>query len=256
MALALGGQRPAVLTVGRAARPDLQETRDPGGTPDPTLWVLAADDAERGTRLATLAVYGAHPTLLPRGERLLSADWPGAAARSLERHGGVALVLQGAGGDASVPRAGLPADPGERLGAYGERFATAVATALAAGAPLPPAPLRYAAAEVALPAPDLSRLLGPFHGAADRLLALWAPRTARVAVAGLGGLKLACLPGELTGAARAAWPKAETVISLCGGDISYIEAEAQWRSRRGEKLALFGPDLPERLLEGERAAER
>ncbi|HUB05825.1 MAG TPA: hypothetical protein VMB50_02430 [Myxococcales bacterium] len=251
--MAVARRRAAVLRFGQARHPELQEERDPGGTADPTLSVLAADGLDHH-RIATLAVYGAHPTLLPRGERLLSADWPGAAAATLEKTGGVAMVLQGAGGDASVPRAGLPSDPGTQIAAFGQHVADAVENVISAGSPVAPGPTAVAQAVVGLPAPDLSRFLGPFHGLADRLFELWAPRAATVSVALLGAVTLTCVPGELTGAARTAWPADQTIISLCGGDVSYIESPALWQNRRGEPLALLGPSLLADLLAGDRMA--
>jgi hypothetical protein len=251
--------RPATVTFARTDVPALQQERDPGGSPDPTLSVLTAAGRD-GQLIGTLAIFGAHPTLLPRQERLLSADWPGAAARELDKGGSVTLVAQGAGGDASVPRAGLPPDPGARIQAFGELFAAAVRHALPP-APEPLSGLGYAAVEIRLPAPNLSRYLpGPLHGAADWLVEWLAPATAEVSVVRLGSQLFYCLPGELTGSARrldaVAFHAGEslTALALCNGDVSYIEAPELWRSGQGEQLVLFGPDLAERLFDGVRVA--
>jgi len=93
VAKAQASARPAVLSLTHSNVPGLQEERTPGGTPDPSLSVLTAKEAG-GTPIATLAVFGAHPTLLPRQEQLLSVDWPGAAVRELEKDGGIAMVAR------------------------------------------------------------------------------------------------------------------------------------------------------------------
>jgi hypothetical protein len=55
--------------------------------------------------IATLATFGAHPTMV--GGPVLHADWPGAAARAFEAtHGGVGLLFEGALGNSSVDAAG------------------------------------------------------------------------------------------------------------------------------------------------------
>ncbi len=267
VALARANEEPALLSFARSSAPGLQEERDPGGTPDPSLTVLSVD-RPGGKPIATLVVFGAHPTLLPRQERLLSADWPGAAVRELEKSGGVAMVVQGAGGDASVPRPGLPEEAEARIQAYGERFAAAALRRFRENPDLSNDDLdlgiglkgiAYASAQVTLPAPNLSAFL-PLHGAADRLVDWLAPATAQVAVVRVGSLLFYCLPGELTGAAHALEGlafhpgEAATALSLCNGDISYIESPDLWRNGQGERLALFGPDLAERLFEGVRVA--
>ncbi len=245
--------RPASLRLARVARPDLQEERDRCGTPDSTLAVLEAV-AIGGEPVATVVVFGAHPTLLPGGERLVSADWPGAAARALEARGGVALVLQGAGGDATVPRARLPKAPGARIEAYGRAFASAVEGALATATPVPPGPSAIATAATALPALDLAPVLGPFHRLPDRLLGPLAPAATTVTAFAIGSALVLCVPGELTGAARRLLPEAPLVVSLCNGDVSYVEAPAQWRAGTGERLALFGEGLAPTLAAAARTA--
>ena len=108
-----------------------------------------------------------------------------------------------------------------------------------------PGPAGFSEAETPLPALDLTPLFGPLRGIPERLLGGLAPRRATVAAASLGSLRILCVPGELTGAARRAFhlPAGTVVVSLCGGDVSYIEAESQWRTRTGEPLSLFGPTL-------------
>ena len=77
----------------------------PGGAVDDVLTVLSLE-GETGERVATLAVVAAHPTLFPAAIPELSPDYPGVAMRLLEDGGGVALLLQGAEGDAAAPGSG------------------------------------------------------------------------------------------------------------------------------------------------------
>jgi hypothetical protein len=205
---------------------------------DPALSAVQALDAA-GRSIGALAVYGMHPTVIPRAQRTLSGDWPEAAARALEQAGtGPALVLQGAGGDATWPRGGSSglvdslregletsaepaATPDEaearRLGAKvalrtlallsgklpsalqgGE--AAAGGLQQDAGAPLPPVRLRCSVRLVALPAPEGGRsLVYPLRTAATNVLRLLAPRAALQTTLDLPGLRLAGVPGEPVG---------------------------------------------------------
>jgi hypothetical protein len=259
---ARGRAEPATLWLATAPHPEAQEARRPGSLPDPTLVALRAI-GQNGKPLATVVVFGDHPTLLPSRERLLSADWPGAATAALERAGGVALVLQGAGADATPPRRPRDSDPSVRISDFGERVAGLAEEALKAARRLPDTPLDSCRVEVALPALDLAPFvpLG-LHAPIDRLLGPWAPRSAELQVVGLDGITLSCIPGEVTGAARKVlWPGGDRpsdsiLISLCGGDVSYIESPTLWSRGEGEReLSFFGPRLAQALGEGLRACE-
>ena len=94
------------------------------GPVDPTLLALQARD-EGGLVVATLVVYAMHPTVLPSSSHVPSGDWPGAAARALEQDTQApALVLQGAGGNATWSREGLPADGAGAAQANGQESKT------------------------------------------------------------------------------------------------------------------------------------
>lgn len=92
--------QPACLTAASIAVPGIGYNRqDPSHAADDTLRVLALD-SEAGHRIATVINYATHAVVLGPRNLLFSADFPGAATRILaERHGGVALYLQGACGD-------------------------------------------------------------------------------------------------------------------------------------------------------------
>ena len=93
------------------------------GPVDPTLFALQARD-ESGVVVATLAVYGMHPTVMPSTSRIPSGDWPGAAARTIEQETQApALVLQGAGANATWSRDGLPEDSALAADALGDTVA-------------------------------------------------------------------------------------------------------------------------------------
>jgi neutral ceramidase len=206
---------------------------------DPTLAALQATDLA-GHPIGTVAIYGMHPTVIPRSHRALDGDWPEAAALALEQAGsGPALVLQGAGGDATWPRAGFgieaAQDDAGRTRLLGEAVAKRVLLALTApsavseAAPVeraPPAPegsvevaptgpaapggerarggtveLRCAERRAFLPAPEAGRaLFWPLRTAATNLLRLSAPRYATLATLEVPGLTLQAVPAEVVGA--------------------------------------------------------
>jgi hypothetical protein len=67
LAQARGRAEPATLWLAAQPHPEAQEARRPGGAPDPTLVALRALAPDGGV-VATLVVFGDHPTLLPAGE--------------------------------------------------------------------------------------------------------------------------------------------------------------------------------------------
>ena len=85
---------------------------------DKEFIVVRLDDA-KGKPIAHLVNFAAHPTMLDSKLRELSADYPGALARFVEKEaGGYCLFLQGAEGDLSAnPKEGGGPDKfGEELG--------------------------------------------------------------------------------------------------------------------------------------------
>lgn len=182
------------------------------------LWL----ESLRGTPLAVLWSYAAHPTWLCA--RQISAEWPGVTAGALEdAWGGVAVFAQGCAGDVAPAAEGAPTDPLAAMRAMGEQVAAIALRsrgearplaidALSARArpllmPLEPAPsreeLRALEAEQRALAARLAP--GPERRAAAAMAdwaATWltrrAPRT-RIAMLGalqLGELTIATLPFE------------------------------------------------------------
>ena len=241
------------LRAGRVAVAQVEWGHGPStvrsaGPVDPTLFAVQARD-ESGVVVATLALYGMHPTVMPSETRAPSGDWPGAAARAIEQETQApALMLQGAGGNATWVRDRLPADAtlaAEELGnAVAQRALDLLETAAwADGAPL--------ACEVTLhplPAAQASvRVPWPVRRAASNALALWAPAFAVRTGIAVAGARLSGVPGELVGSlALAAAP--EHFIGLADGYVGYVEDPA--RALRGEGEAgrtYYGPGLARAL---------
>jgi neutral ceramidase len=229
----------------------------PGADIDDALDLVVFEAA--GRRVATLAIVSAHPTLVERTSPFLSPDYPGVAMARLETGGGVALLLQGAAGDAALPTKGVGAV--EHAGA-----AVAQAAAETAASALPVEPrLGFADAEVALP-PAEPQAIRPFllRRPAANLLSPFAPRTGRVSVVAIGDLLLCGVPGEPTAlAARAIvdrLPHASAgrrarVVGLAGGYVGYVDAPERVRSRSGESGRMwFGVELFDAIRAGVSAA--
>ncbi|MFP4139608.1 MAG: neutral/alkaline non-lysosomal ceramidase N-terminal domain-containing protein [Phycisphaerae bacterium] len=72
----------------------------PAPADDPTCTVLALEQPSGGRRIL-LFNAAAHPTVLGKTSRVVSADWPGAACRAIEQAvpGSDAMFLPGASGD-------------------------------------------------------------------------------------------------------------------------------------------------------------
>jgi len=249
--------RPATLSVARDRLSGWAENRSRDGAPvDDALTVLRLD-GPGGAPVATVAVVAAHATQIPRTEPVLSAEYPGAAMRRLEGEGDVALLLQGAEGDARPPGMGAAA-----VEAAGRYVADHVAAAARAAAPVPPT-LGYAAVEVGLPPAEPQMLRSFFlRRPAANLLWPFAPRATRVTVLSLGGVILLCVPGEPTAeaAARLAGPapsqpdRIVRVVGVAGGYVGYVEVPERVRAGAGEgRRAWLGPDLLDALAGGLRA---
>ena len=108
---AVANLTPATIAVGEAdlrrfnneRRDTYFSTVDTGAT-----WLQATALDRKGRPagvIATLATFGAHPTMIDGP--VLHADWPGATARAFERtYGGVGLLFEGALGNSSISGTG------------------------------------------------------------------------------------------------------------------------------------------------------
>ena len=236
-----------------------------GDAIDPTLTTIRFDGGREGRPIATVAIYGMHPTVLGRKSRRLSGEWPAAAARALEWAGGVGLVFQGAGGNATWTRSG-EAEP-TAIQRLGEEVAAAAILAQAtrplptlngtAGAQTLTCETRLVPLPPAQASPAVPWLL---RRAASNLLSLAHLEVVPQVTIGLGPLTLLGVPGEPVGPlgvsarARAKGPLA--VIGLADGYVGYIETAAQAGQTGGETARTnFGPSLAARLgLERPQAA--
>jgi len=158
---------PARLGVGRAEARIGRNRRRADGPLEPEVLVLRVDRADGGP-LAVAYVHGCHPTALGHDNLEYSADWPGAATRTVEAAlpGALGFFALGAHGDVDPRTRGLLdlAIAGQSVGvgyeemeALGRELGEAVASAAAAIVPAADAPVAAAAARVAL----------PVHGAED-----------------------------------------------------------------------------------------
>lgn len=106
---ARAGAEPVELLFGQADTNGLAANRnDPNGPFDPRVSVLATRNLS-GRLTAMLMQFACHPTILGAGNRLLSADFPGALRRSAEaalsqdgQSPPVVLFANGAAGDIST----------------------------------------------------------------------------------------------------------------------------------------------------------
>lgn len=204
-------------------------------------------ESEAGARIATVAIVAAHPTLESRTTPVLSADYPGAAMRRLEEAGGIALVLQGAEGDAAVPGKGV-----EAIESAGAAVSTHVTQALAHARPVDPA-MGFARVEVRLPHAEV-QAMRPFllRRPLSNLVRVLAPDTANVEAIRIGDAVLLAVPGEPTAlAARELSQDRGRVLALADGYVGYVDTADRVRAGHGEaRRAWFGPDLIEALRAG------
>lgn len=204
--------------------------------------------------VAQWLVLSAHPTLVPRRGDALDPDWPGRLAAREEQDGGpVTLVMQGAGGNASVDRA---------TASTPQAFAEAVGAALKTIPPTPTqdsAELAWARVSVGLSHPDASRLAPwPLRAAAENVLCEEAETVAVVSALRLGNATFLFVPVEPSHAAGqvlAEQAGARRVVGLANGYLGYVEPEGVAREGGGEsKKQYFDVGYLGRLSDAARLA--
>ena len=107
------GLVPARILLGDTTVDDVSlNRRDPDGARDSRARVLRLVECAGGAPIATLVNYACHATILEHDNRAWSADFPGAACRTMETvAGGTALYLQGCAGNINPVYTGhQPAD--------------------------------------------------------------------------------------------------------------------------------------------------
>jgi hypothetical protein len=249
----------AIAAAVRAAQAQLAPVRLSAAREPTPAWVVHRGDGSVGVDAtqgvlqletaqgrAQLRVLGAHPTLAERPAAHLDGDYPARWVALEAAQGVFGMLLQGAGGDASVDRAAL---------ATPAAVAAALSPPADAGPPLPASGLSLAEAWVELPGPDIGAAPAGLGRAAANGFDWLGPRAATVGAVQLGPLTLLALPGELTAAARAALPADAWPVTLCNGYVGYIEAPTLVEARRGEaRRSYYGPALLPALARGAEAA--
>lgn len=168
--------------------------------------------------IAEWVVVAAHPTLNPRKVDAADPDYPGAMGElRTAADAGVALVLQGAGGNASVGGDQTPV-----------AFAALIAAQLPPVALIEgPIELGVARARVSLPHPDASRLVPAFSRMpATNFVCLSAAREAEIGVLRLGPVVWMSAPVEASQPAGARLEHAagaQRLVSLANGYLGYLE---------------------------------
>jgi len=152
---------PARLGVGRGEAHIGRNRRSAEGPLDPGVVVVRVDDAEGAPR-AVLYLHGCHPTVLGHENLEYSADWPGAASRTVEEAlpGALALFAPASHADVDPRTRGVMdlAVDGQSLGAsfeemqaLGREVGAAVAETALGITTRADAPLAAASARLSLP---------------------------------------------------------------------------------------------------------
>jgi hypothetical protein len=110
----VSGMRPAAARAAGATPADVWRFFDDDRPPnlnDPEILVLAIDD-RNGSRIATLVNWASHPEALGSRNTLITADWPWALVRDVERAaGGITVFVNGAIGGMQSPLGAKIDDP-------------------------------------------------------------------------------------------------------------------------------------------------
>jgi hypothetical protein len=220
------------LEVGEAREPGFVRSRSEGEEPDGRL--TRAVFRGRAGPVAELLIFSAHPTLIPRDRAVVDPDWPGRLALLREEQGGVALVLQGAAGNASVlfeEGTGV-----ERSQAYARALSELAGRAVPGVEAAPR--LAFARARAALPRPEASRLLPAFlRPLGDNLLCGSTSRGTEVGALLLGPLELLTVPGEPTVGAGSELLRrtgGTGVLGLADNYVGYVETPERVAAGEGE----------------------
>jgi len=245
---ALGYLRTGRIAVAQVEWGDGPAVVRSAGPVDPTLFTLQVRD-EGGIVVATMLVYGMHPTVLPPSSRTPSGDWPGAAARAIEQETQApALVLQGAGGNATWSPDGLPADRAAAAQVLGTRVARRALDLLETAAWTDGTPIACAVTLHSLPpAQGSARIPWLLRRAAGNVLSLWAEPFAVRTRLSFAGARLGGVPGEPVGS-LALGGAPERLIGLADGYVGYVEEPARAARGEGESLrTYYGPGLARAL---------
>jgi len=163
---------------------------------DPAVWVMRVD-AMDGQPRALLVNFATHPTILGHENLLISAEWPGALQRELERlfPGATALYTNGAQGD-QAPSGAQGADGFKKVNDFGTRLAKIAAEVARGIETEAAAPIGFGRSTPPLPdfafTESSKKRYGSYLKAALEAL----PRTAELQIFKIGETALVGLPGE------------------------------------------------------------
>jgi hypothetical protein len=163
---------------------------------DPTVWVMRVDSMD-GEPRALLVNFATHPTILGHENMLISAEWPGALQRELEKlfPGTVALYTNGAQGD-QAPSGAKGADGFEKVNDFGTRLAK-IAAEIARGIETETsASIGFSRSTPALPEFAFTESSKKRYGSYLKAALEALPRTAELQVFQIGKTALVGLPGE------------------------------------------------------------
>jgi hypothetical protein len=237
------------------------------GPLDETLGILAVEREGGGkgeaSPLATLASFGAHPTLLYTENFLLTGEFPAFARRIVEEETeGAFLFLNGAGGDQA------PVVPGGEKGFAAVRvFGAALADRVLSqreglGAVETPS-LGVAHERVILPAVNTKPLAGPvLRVLTDRLVSLFAEEDALVQAMRIGEARLVAFPCDLGAGVgielRERFPGDPLLLASYTNEyVGYVVDARSWERGGYEAMMSFhGPGLAEKFVAAAAAALR
>ena len=259
--IGFGESRAEGFTGNRRWGYDTEARKAAGEKPatDPVLWAMRVD-AMDGKPRAILVNFAVHPTILGQDNMLISAEWPGALQRELEKAfpGVVALYTNGAEGDQS-PQGAQGADDFDKVNDFGARLATLAAEIVKTVETKPSAKIAFGRATPELPKiifPESARKrFAAFQDAALEGL----PRNAEIQIFRIGSTAMVGLPGEpllevgqaVQQSVRAQGFEKVVILGLANDYIGYLVNEKEYAhgGYEVESRSYYGPGLGAFLAE-------
>jgi hypothetical protein len=215
-------------------------------------------DNLRGKPEVAIVNFAAHPTILGRDNRLVSADYPGVISKTLEKHISIALFANGAAADLS-PRRIRSSDRYEGVDAYGTKVATLAARLLDSTPTSEQTTVKSRTLDIGLPQATLAGALGDSLAFfVNPMFRRFVPTTTRLQGIALNKDVLTAWPGEVSADFQQALNKdtrqttnggKRWIISQANDHIGYIQTEHEYaRGGYETSLSLYGPKLGAQLL--------
>jgi hypothetical protein len=240
---------PAQLAWGEATAPERIINRMiPHGYSDPSIPFFAVQRPD-GSAIAVVVNFSAHATVLRADNFYLSGDFPGATARSLEEHGGVALYTAGAVADQTATAPTAP-DRFAAVEAMGRDLAQRVHAARSA---LPPTAWSDHAAlaawrlSLALPPPQIK--VSPGRRVPQFVGDLFFDRRTTLAIAVIGEGVLIGVPCDLSAQIGAAWKtearrvdRRAVIVGFANDYVGYVIPSEYYETSHYEaRMSFNGP---------------